>query len=286
MGDNAINRIKVLKIEGSTLLETEDQLAIEEPLEIRLRYGPLNHRETKSISVTMRTPGNDEDLVRGFLLTENIIKHNYNLKDIHLLRNSSQHIVVAEMQPDYIPDLKKLERNFYTSSSCGVCGKTSIEAVHQACSLLPTKDNIKIQAELLYTLPGKMNKNQTIFKHTGGLHACALFTIEGELAFIREDVGRHNAFDKVIGAAMQTVPLPMERYLAVLSGRASFELIQKALMAGIKIVAAVGAPSSLAVSIADESDMTLIGFLKGERCNIYTGWQRIVNLPHENTHKR
>jgi len=284
MADNSQQKVRILKIEDASSFEADDQLAVEEPLEIRLNYGTLVSRQQKSISVTMRTPGHDDDLARGFLLSEGIINHFNENTNIHLHRASSEHIITVELHPDIVPDMQKLQRNFYTSSSCGVCGKTSIEAVHQACKLLPVKDTIKIAAPTFLTLTDKLRQAQAIFKHTGGLHACALFDLDGNLLLVREDVGRHNAFDKLIGCAMLQLPLPLTNYIVLLSGRASFELIQKAMMAGVKVIAAVGAPSSLAVALADDSDITLIGFLKNNRFNIYTGTQRIINLKHENTH--
>ena len=284
MPDKSQQKVRILKIEDGSIFETDDQLAVEEPLEIRLSYDKLHCRQLKSISVTMRTPGHDEDLARGFLLSEGIINGVNEITDIHLHRNSNEHIITIELHPDKLPDMQRLQRNFYTSSSCGVCGKTSIDAVHNACKLLPVKDNIKIQTQTLLELPHKLRQSQSIFQNTGGLHACALFDLNGNLLQLREDVGRHNAFDKLLGSTLLQCPLPLTNYIALLSGRASFELIQKAMMAGIKVVAAVGAPSSLAVDLADESDITLIGFLKNNRFNIYTGTQRIINLNNENTH--
>ena len=175
-----------------------------------------------------------------------------------------------------MPDLQNTERNFYTTSSCGVCGKSSIDAIRTITSASPGSDHIKISAGIIYSLPDLLRKAQNIFEQTGGLHASALFDLYGNLLLMREDVGRHNALDKLIGASLIAGDLPLSNHILLLSGRASFDLIQKAAMAGIKIVAAVGAPSTLAVELAKEFNLTLIGFLRGERFNIYSGENRIA----------
>ncbi len=261
--------------------QTVDLLAVEEPLEIRLGYGELNDRQQRSISVTMRTPGNDVELALGFLFTENIIQ---NLTQVHTVRyctdlgrqEATENIVRVELKPDMVVDLRTTERNFYTTSSCGVCGKASIDAVRTtACPVLPLAQPL-IDADLIHTLPGKLREAQAVFEHTGGLHAAALFNTTGQLVLLREDVGRHNALDKVIGAALQAGLLPLSGLLVFLSGRISFELVQKALVAGIPLVAAVGAPSSLAVQMAGEFGMTLLGFVRNNSFNAYTGANRVV----------
>jgi FdhD protein len=182
----------------------------------------------------------------------------------------------VELRPGISFDPRKIERHFYTSSSCGVCGKSSIDAVKNVFNNKPIKDNIRINASVLTKLPELLRKRQEVFEQTGGLHASALFELDGRLLFTREDVGRHNALDKLVGKALSTGEVPLEHHILLLSGRASFELIQKAAMAGIKIVCAVGAPSSLAVEMAKECEMTLIGFLRDGRFNIYSGEGRIV----------
>ena len=275
MPDKSIAHIPVKKVAGTQVSDADDSLAAEEPLEIRLDYGPLNQRKHKSISVTMRTPGNDAELAIGFLYTEGIIRSAAEVTSAKQYNQRAENIMRVELEPDVKTDIERLERHFYTSSSCGVCGKASIDAVKTVCNVLPTKDSIQVPIELIYKLPTLLREKQDVFEHTGGLHACALFDLQGNLLLSREDVGRHNALDKLVGAALQAKLLPLANHILLLSGRASFELIQKAAMAGIKIVAAVGAPSSLAVEMADDSDMTLIGFLRGERFNIYTGDQRI-----------
>jgi len=257
---------------GSDFGKTEDLLAVEQPLEIRIDFGPEKNREQKNISVTMCTPGHDAELAAGFLFTEGIIKS----KDEILQYDSpGENIVIISLRPGISFNPQKLERHFYTSSSCGVCGKSSIDAVKNVFTNNGKKDNIKVNAAVLTKLPEALRKQQEVFEHTGGLHASALFDLNGNLLLTREDVGRHNALDKLIGASLIAGNIPLDKHILLLSGRASFELIQKAAMAGIKIVCAVGAPSSLAVEMAKECNMTLIGFLRDGRFNIYTGEQRI-----------
>ena len=252
--------------------QAEDLLAVEEPLEIRIVYGSEKERLKKNISVTMCTPGHDTDLATGFLFTEGIISGK---EDILNCTSSGDNIVTVELRPGISFDPQKIERHFYTSSSCGVCGKSSIDAVKNVFTNNPVKDNISINATILTILPEALRKQQEVFEHTGGLHASALFDTDGHLLLTREDVGRHNALDKLVGAALATGDIPLDHHILLLSGRASFELIQKAAMAGIKIVCAVGAPSSLAVEMAKETGMTLVGFLRDGRLNIYCGEQRI-----------
>lgn len=252
--------------------QAEDLLAVEQPLEIKIVSGPENDRQQKNISVTMCTPGHDEELAIGFLFTEGIITSK---DDIMNCGTAGNNIVIATLRPGISFDPKKIERHFYTSSSCGVCGKSSIDAVKNAFISKGKKDNICVHAAVLTKLPGTLRKQQEVFEHTGGLHASALFDLDGNLLLTREDVGRHNALDKLIGASLMNTQMPLDKHILLLSGRASFELIQKAAMAGIKMVCAVGAPSSLAVELAKETDMTLVGFLRDGRFNIYYGEQRI-----------
>lgn len=260
-------------------VESADVLAIEEPLEIRLTYGPQDRRQTKNISVTMRTPGNDPELATGFLFTEGIIRSGSQVQSVSSdpedCGRHQDNIVNVSLTPGIQVDLEKLERHFYTSSSCGVCGKASIGAIRTITPFdLPGPDDVRINKTLFYRLPQLLDAGQEIFRSTGGLHASALFDLKGKLLGLREDIGRHNALDKLIGYFIEQ--LPLSGHILLLSGRASFELIQKAAMAGIKIVAAVGAPSSLAVQLAQEFDITLLGFLKKDGFNIYTGSQRVI----------
>ena len=290
MQSSSVATVQILKVTSSgsdknyfATNSSEDLLAVEEPLEIRIVFGPENDRQQKNISVTMCTPGHDEELATGFLFTEGLIKKKEDIIRCLPLSESGNNIVIVELHTDISFDPQKIERHFYTSSSCGVCGKSSIDAVKIVFINSGAKDTISINASVLTTLPEVLRKQQEVFEHTGGLHASALFNLEGNLLLTREDVGRHNALDKVIGATLQAVnkplkrlaEIPLDKHILLLSGRASFELIQKAAMAGIKVVCAVGAPSSLAVELAKETDMTLVGFLRDGRFNIYSGEQRI-----------
>ncbi len=268
----SVSHIAIKKVTADTVADTNDVLATEEPLEIRINYGKADARVQKSLSVTMRTPGADAELAVGFLFTEGIIRQ---YSDVKAAFTIPDNIVQVVLQEDVELDLAKLERHFYTTSSCGVCGKSSISAVKTVCDVATGADALQFSASLIYQLPDMLRRQQAVFDSTGGLHASALFDEAGNLILLREDVGRHNALDKLIGAALQTGIVPMDKHVLLLSGRASFELIQKAAMAGIRVVAAVGAPSSLAAETAAEFGMTLIGFLRGERFNIYTGNQRV-----------
>jgi FdhD protein len=284
MTQPSVSPIHITKVNGNHIEQTVDLLAVEEPLEIRLGYGPDTLREQRRISVTMRTPGHDLELALGFLLTEGIIaspNEVYNIQyctELNSIENK-ENIVRVELKPQVVIDFVKLHRNFYTTSSCGVCGKESIEAIRTSCQLRIENLELRIQKEIIIGLPNKLRAQQSVFEHTGGIHACALFDSEGNLKILREDVGRHNALDKLIGATCHTNftgVLPRNNSILLLSGRASFELMQKVAMANIPIVCAVGAPSSLAVQTANEFGITLIGFLRGDRFNIYSGADRIA----------
>jgi len=266
----------IQRISHNKIQKIDDYLAVEEPVEIRISF--LNEQKkltTQPLSITMRTPnpGQDIELAAGFLLTEGII---HSMEDIQKSQQIDEHIVLIELNEKIRPDLQKLERHFYTSSSCGVCGKTSIDAVKISCPVqVPVSNSMAVSPSIIYSLPISLSEKQNTFTATGGLHASALFDCKGNLISVREDVGRHNALDKLIGAAMFDGILPLQSYILLLSGRASFELIQKATMSGISFVCAVGAPSSLAVELAIERKMTLIGFLRNERFNIYCGAERV-----------
>lgn len=266
--------VLVRKTEGFSVTSCTDILSVEEPLEIRISYGAALQRIQKNISVTMRTPGNDLELAVGFLFTEGIITSCENVKDAHhseICASQKENIVVVELAENFTPQLNHSDRNFYTTSGCGVCGKGSIQSIKTVSPYLHAeKPLLKVPVVMLYQLPEKLRNAQDNFSATGGIHASGLFNLAGDLLLLREDVGRHNALDKLIGAALMDSRLPLDRHMLLLSGRASFELIQKAAMAGISMVAAIGAPSSLAVDLAKEFDMTLIGFLKESRFNIYT----------------
>lgn len=233
----------------------------------------------------MRTPGNDFELARGFLFTEGIIKNISDIESVQHCNNLNENVVRVELKEDVEVETNKLERNFYTTSSCGVCGKSSIEAVKTVCRLeREENDDVKFPSEIIYTLPEILRSCQDVFDFTGGLHGCGLFDNNGKLLLSREDVGRHNALDKLIGAALYQSLFPLHNYLLLLSGRASFELIQKAWMAGVTIIAAIGAPSSLALQMAEEAGITLIGFLRNKSFNIYSGSHRITDI-YENSYQ-
>ncbi len=258
----------------------DDLLAIEEPLEISLRWTTDGQAHQKSISITMRTPGQDEDLALGFLQTEGILQNIAQVATVvrpYLAPNfPDANRIVVELVPDTDVNIEKLERHFYTSSSCGVCGKASIDAIY-ATGIQPlTSKTPVIDRQLIHRLPDLLRKQQEVFENTGGLHAAALFDQKGEPTLLREDVGRHNAVDKLIGAAFRQNLLPLSDKLIMVSGRASFELIQKALMGGIPLLAAVGAPSSLAIQLAEDSGMTVLGFVRSQRYNIYCHPERIL----------
>lgn len=270
------------RFENNKLIETSDQLTIEEPLEIKIAFGAGTERQQKSLSVTMRTPEDDFNLVRGFLFTEGMIG---SVEDIISMRyigtqldeTAQQNVVLVDLAPQVNFDFAQLNRHFYTTSSCGVCGKASIEMIQTTgCYLLPKK-HPQINVSTLGQLPQKLRNQQALFAQTGGIHAVGLFDKNGELIFISEDVGRHNAMDKLIGKALKMNLLPLSDYVILVSGRASFELTQKAIMAGTPMMVAVGAPSTLAIDLAEEYGMTLIGFLRANRFNIYCGTERILS---------
>lgn len=246
-----------------------DQLAIEEPLEIRVRG--------RSIAITMRTPGNDDELAAGFLVSEGLIRERRDIVEIaHCRRGEAadfENTLNVFLAPSVQVDFEKLTRHVFASSSCGLCGKASIETVHQ--HFAPVESGMKMSRAKILALPERLRKAQPTFAKTGGLHAAAVFDAQGKLIVLREDIGRHNAVDKVIGHGFLRGLLPFEKHLLLVSGRASFEIMQKALAAGVPMICAVSAPSSLAVEFADESGQTLIGFLRGETMNIYAHAERV-----------
>lgn len=278
--DPSISEIAVRRVEGGRVLNDHaDVLAVEEPLEIRVGFGDGDRRIHKAISITMRTPGDDESLAMGFLFTEGIIKNKEQIAGIQHCGKPSpnrgiRNTIRVDLAEGVNIDLKRIERHFYTTSSCGVCGKSSIEALHTGAARL-TGEGPLVPAEIIHRLPTSGIANQSTFEKTGGLHASVIFDADGEIEAIAEDVGRHNALDKVIGKKLMDGKLPLSDRILLVSGRASFELVQKALMAGIPIMAAVGAPSSLAVELAREFGMTLIGFVRDGRFNIYSGEHRV-----------
>ncbi len=266
-----VTPVAITRNEAGASTPADDLLVTEEPLEIRLGHGPLDDRRELRLSVTMRTPGHDEELALGFLVTEGLIDDPQQVVRVAYCEDVKSeergNVVRAELAPEIAVDPARWQRNFYTTSSCGVCGKSSIEAVHAQCKR-PLRPSYPSDTMLITALPDRMRAAQTVFNHTGGIHAAALFDQHGQLFLLREDVGRHNAVDKVIGAA-QLTDLPLANCQLLVSGRAGFELVQKCIVAGIPVMAAVGAPSSLAVQLARESGLQLFGFVRDGRCNRY-----------------
>ena len=262
----------IVRHEDGSTTWADDILVTEEPLEIRLGHGPLYDRKEFRLSVTMRTPGHDEELALGFLFTEGLIADPAEVVRVehctHVKPEERGNVVRAELCPDVELDPARWQRNFYTTSSCGVCGKSSLEAVHAQCRRTITPWGY-VDPAVITALPERMREAQTVFKYTGGIHAAALFDRQGKLLLLREDIGRHNAVDKLIGAALLAY-LPLATCQLLVSGRAGFELVQKCVVAGIPLMAAVGAPSSLAVDLARAHGLTLVGFLRGDRFNVYS----------------
>lgn len=274
MAQQAVTKLAISRMNEGVLTQTDDLLATEEPLEIRLVYGTLTQPVKKNLAVTMRTPGNDEELATGFLYTEGIIS---DVEDVASCKELRENVIEIRLKENVNPDLKNLERNFYTTSSCGVCGKASIDAIRTECVIYDKAKPFTISSDVIHLLPETLRDHQSAFQDTGGIHAAALFDISGNVLMVREDVGRHNAMDKLAGAALKHGLIPLQQHILLLSGRASFELVQKATMAGLKVIVSVGAPSSLAVETADEFGITLIGFAKKDRFNIYCNPERVTN---------
>jgi FdhD protein len=256
-----------------------DALASEEPLEIRLLTVIDGDVKEQSVAITMRTPGNDAELAIGFLFSEGIITSLNQVKEVKhcqkaTAQSGNENVLRVQLQPGIVPNPALLKRNFYTASSCGVCGKASIEAVAQASTLREPKP-ILVNREVLFGLPDLLLKAQSAFKVTGGMHAAALFTADGNLINFREDVGRHNALDKLLGKALLD-GISLHTCLLLLSGRISFELVQKASVSQLPVIIGIGAPSSLAVNLAQECGITLLGFLRAASCNVYTHMERVL----------
>ncbi|MEU6089596.1 formate dehydrogenase accessory sulfurtransferase FdhD [Streptomyces sp. NPDC047085] len=270
-------RRRVLRIRDGVISHRPDTLAAEEPMEIRVGGRPL--------TVTMRTPGDDFDLAAGFLVSEGAVHTATDVAGIRYCAGATAdggntyNVVDVVLGPGAQAPDASLERNFYTTSSCGLCGKASLDAVRTTAAWTVAEDRLSVGPELLASLPDKLRAAQKVFDTTGGLHAAGLFSAEGELLCLREDVGRHNAVDKVVGHALREGLLPLRGTVLMVSGRASFELVQKAVMAGIPMLAAVSAPSSLAVDLAEETGLTLVGFLRGDSMNVYAGAERLQPQP-------
>lgn len=273
-----IHTRKIHKLTPENLLATDDFLAVEEPLEIKIVYGPKENRISKTISITMRTPGEDRELALGFLFSEGIINQPADILATESTIPSflNQNTIEIQLSDDANPDIHRLDRHFYTTSSCGVCGKSSIDALKTIRMPKLKADFPVFDRNVILSLPSLLTQLQSVFEKTGGIHASAIFDKSGKLLLLKEDVGRHNALDKIAGAALQQGLLPLSEQILLVSGRASFELVQKAAMIGVPLMAAVGAPSSLAAELAEEAGITLVGFLNGKRFNIYTHPGRIL----------
>jgi FdhD protein len=263
--------------EDGALLERFDRLATEEPLEIRLRAG----KERRTVAITMRTPGNDFELAAGFLFNEGVLASLDALQGISFCidrdvdEEQRYNIVNVDLTASVLPELDTLERHFLTTSACGICGKASIESLH-ARGLASPASSLRVDAAVIGSFPERLKAGQRVFAATGGLHAAALFDASGALLAVREDVGRHNALDKLIGWAFLNKKLPLSECIVMVSGRASFELVQKTVAAGVPMLCAVSAPSSLAVTTARDFGVTLIGFLQSTRFNVYCGAERVL----------
>ena len=276
-----VRAVEIVKFKAGERTEEDDLLAVEEPLEIRLKFGAGANRAEKRLAVTMRTVGHDFELATGFLFTEGLIQKASDIENIRYCEEPTSpeevnNVVIVNLTESVEFDPKKLERHFYTTSSCGVCGKTSIDAVENVHCEILTDPNPKVSADYLLKLGEVLRNQQDVFKHTGGIHAAALFDESGKLLLTREDIGRHNAVDKLIGAMLHQSDFPLSDKVMWVSGRAGFELVQKAVSAGIPVMAAVGAPSSLAVDLARRYNLTLVGFLRDGRFNVYSGTERLA----------
>ncbi len=268
---------EIISYDGDTVAQRFDRLATEEPLEIRMRAGG----QTRTVAITMRTPGADFELAAGFLFNEGVLTSLDRLSaitycvDRDVAEEQRYNIVNVDLRGSELPPLDALERHFTMTSACGVCGKANIDALRDR-GLNPVRSTLQVERQLIVALPERLVAAQRVFASTGGLHATALFDARGNVLAVREDVGRHNAFDKIVGWALMNGKLPLDAHIALLSGRASYELVQKAISAGLAVVCAVSAPSSLAVDLAREFGVTLAGFVRGPRFNVYSGAERIV----------
>lgn len=275
-------KLSITRIENKQTHEISDWIAREEPLEIKIR-SQANPDQTTDLNVTMRTPGNDFDLIRGFLFTEGIIRQKKDLVDItydldlppHQQRFNS---VIVTLEDHAMPNIDALNRHFYTTSSCGVCGKASLDMVMTKTNFKPQELEPAISRELFSSFPELLSNAQGIFDQTGGIHAAGLFDLDGNFVHSEEDIGRHNAVDKLVGWAVEQDLIPLREHILVVSGRAGFELVQKAVMVGLSYFASIGAASSLAIELARQNNITMIGFLSKSKFNVYSGSERIKDL--------
>ncbi|HEV7730693.1 MAG TPA: formate dehydrogenase accessory sulfurtransferase FdhD [Candidatus Binatia bacterium] len=274
-----VAEVPVVRIGGRGAPASRDMLAVEEPLEIRVGHGPRHARRRHSLTVTMRTPGNDVELAVGFLFAEGIVHGPQDIDGAEHCGPSAgplhvRNLVRVDLAPGVTLDVTRLQRSFVTTSSCGLCGKASLDALPRVPPL-PGSDRFIVAADVIHALPETLRREQAVFDRTGGLHAAALFDADGGLLDVREDIGRHNALDKLIGARVLVDEVPLSNHLILVSGRAGYELVQKAVAAGVPLLAAVGAPSSLARDLAHDAGMTLLGFVRDGRFNIYSGARRV-----------
>ena len=275
------SKYKVIKFKKNKFEKIDDLISIEEPLEISIKYKDQNEWVTRSLSITMRTPGHDEDLVRGFLFNEQIIQ---NLNEIESIESVGEKVGQYKIQNKILItinnskniNISKIKRDFLTNSSCGVCGKSSLDALEIIKKEKTFKDEPKLTKEIIINSPSILRQNQSEFSKTGGIHASGLFSSDGKLISLREDVGRHNALDKMIGNALNNNQIDPKNQFVTCSGRLNFELVQKVLMTNIGLMIGVGAPTSLAIDLANRFDMTLIGFVKEDSFNIYTNNQKVI----------
>ena len=275
------SKYKVLKFSSKKLEDIEDLISIEEPLEISIKFKKSNNWITQNLSITMRTPGNDEDLVRGFLFNEQVVQ---NIKDIDSIKSfgdkvgqyNIQNKILATLNNAQNVNISKIKRDFLTNSSCGVCGKSSLDALEIIKKNKPDPSEPQITKDTIIQSPEILRKGQSEFSKTGGIHASGLFNSDGKLIELREDVGRHNALDKLIGCVLKNNQLNAKTQFITCSGRLNFELVQKVLMTNIGIMIGVGAPTSLAIDLANKFDMTLVGFVKQDSFNIYSNKERII----------
>lgn len=272
--------IDIERIAAGERVARPDRVAVEEPLEIRLGFRTPDGRALRSLSITMRTPGDDGELAAGFLVSESIVRHRDDILAIEACgpktADGSRNVIRVELANHVEFDPSRLARHFYTTSSCGVCGKASLDALHALDVIAPPEGSPVFSEATLTAMPEKLMARQSTFAETGGLHAASAFTSDGEVLVTREDVGRHNAVDKVVGRLLLDGRLPANQLGLMVSGRASFELAQKALTAGMPLIAAVSAPSSLAIELAREFSLTLVGFLRGPSFNVYSAPERLV----------
>lgn len=280
MNPSGSRPVRVHRVRGDDSRIEDDAVAVEEPLEIRVARAGRDGEPPLSVSVTMRTPGNDLELAAGFLFTEGILRGRDDLRSIRYARDSLDrpldNIVDVLLEAGAPFETEKVQRHFYTTSSCGVCGKASLDAVRVSGIHVPPAERPRVRSDLVSLLPERLREGQTLFARTGGLHGAGRFDADGHPLSIREDVGRHNAVDKLIGERVLAGRVPLHDEVLVVSGRASFEILQKAAVAGFPFVVAVGAPSSLAIDLANEFEMTLVGFARGTAFNVYAGAERIA----------